>query len=286
VSVVVIRYLVGGAVAAVSIVASSLPAAADPWSGGGSVSDAGLLARARSEMNELNQGYSAGSPPNCTDEHYLVPEDGNSEVEYHGHLRWIPAFADDPTPPEGVSNEWYRQICYLPDMPPRNTLPQGTSHRRFENVDPEILAQVAVDDVLAEIPTQTIETNPQNAGMVAIPTWFWVEGVPAEGVTATASIPGVTVTATASPGGVEYDFGDGTSLACQGTGTPYAEGATSDCTHTYERAGTYAITATILWTGTYTVNGGPPQPIETAVARTATFDLAVNEAQAINTRGG
>jgi hypothetical protein len=216
----------------------------------------------------------------------LVPEDGNTEVEYHGHLRWVPDFGNDPTPPDGVSNEWYRQICYLPDMPPRDTEPQGASWRRFEYVAPELLAQVAVDDVLAEIPTQTIETSPQTEAMVAIPTWFWVEGVPTEGVTASASIPGVTVTATASPGGVEYDFGDGTTLACQGIGTPYADGATSDCTHTYERAGTYTVAATILWTGTYTVNGGPPQPIETAVARTATFDLAVNEAQAINTGAG
>lgn len=44
------------------------------------------------------------------------------------------------------------------------------------------------------------------------------------------------------------------------------------------------MTASILWRGSYTIDGGAPIPIETAVERTTTFDVTVNEAQAINTR--
>lgn len=280
------RYIVGGIVSMAVLVSAALPAGACDVCGGGDISDAGIRAQARAEMAELNAGYSGG-PPNCTDEHELVPEDGNDVVEYEGYLRWVPDFANDPTPPDGVSNEWYRRICYLPDMPPRDGLARGFHGRRFENVEPEVLAQVAIEDVFTDIGTHTISTSPvvDNA-MVGIPTWFWAENLEGDGETAVAEIPGVRVVATARPGGVNYDFGDGTTLGCAGTGTPYAPGATSDCTHTYETAGHYTVTATVLWTGSYTINGGPPIPIEAAIERTATFDLTVNEAQAINTRPG
>lgn len=49
------------------------------------ITEDGVIAQARAEMNELNAGYPGGPPPtNCTDEHELVPEDGNDIVEYHG----------------------------------------------------------------------------------------------------------------------------------------------------------------------------------------------------------
>ncbi len=280
------RFIVGGTAVVTSVLLAASPTGACDRCSTGGVSDDGVLARARSQMAELNQGYGGNPAPNCNDEHDYVIEDGNDIVEYEGHLRWVPDFANDPTPPDGVSNEWYQQICYLPDMPPRTGQPNGASWLRFEYVAPELLARVAIDDVLAGIPTQTIETSPTTDAWVAIPTWFWITGVPAAGVSATASVPGVSVTATASPGGVNYDFGDGTSMECVGSGTPYSAGATSDCTHEYEQAGHYTIAATILWTGTYSVNGGAPIPIQTAVQRTATFDLPVVEAQAVNTGSG
>jgi len=278
------RYLNAGAIAAVALLVTALPADACDICGSGEVSDAGVRAWARSQIADLNAGYGS-SPPDCNDEHRLAPPDDNDIVEFQGHIRWVPNFENDPTPPhDGPSNEWYERVCVIPERPGR----PGDTFRRFEYVTPEILAQVAVDNALAEIPTQTIRSNPTTAAMVAIPTWFWVDGVPPEGVSASVSLPNppVRVTATASPGGVHYDFGDGTSLDCQGSGTPYAPGATSDCTHDFQTAGNYQITATILWTGTYSINDGPPIPIEAAIERSASYDLAVNEAQAINTESG
>jgi hypothetical protein len=285
------RLTVGGAVVAVGLMFFGLPAEACPTCAGSNLSDDGLIAEARSQMNELNQGYNGNAAPNCTEEDSLfhagedgVDDDGNDTVEHHGYLRWAPDFADDPTPPDdGPSIEWYQQVCYIPGPPSMTLL--GTSWQRFDAVTPENLARVAIDDMLASIPQHTISVNPTGPSLVALDTWFWVDGGAIEPVQAVASVPGVTVVATAEPGGVTFDFGDGTSLECEDFGTPYAAGASSDCTHAFDGAGTYSITATIVWRGSYTVNGGAPIAIETGVERTATFTLAVNEAQAINTQG-
>jgi hypothetical protein len=245
-------------------------------------------------MTELGRGYPGGAPPyNCSEEDSLfIPRDGdgnevggddNDTVDHQGWMRWVPDFANDPTPPDGVSNEWYQQVCYIPG-PPSQTLP-GASWQRFDAVNPENLARVAIDDMLAGIPQHTIETNPDIEGFVGFETWFWIDGGMLEPVTATASIPFMTVVATAEPGRVQFDFGDGATGECTGSGTPWSEGATSDCTHQYEVAGHYEVTATIEWTGSYTVNGGAPVVIDEVATRTATLDLPVEEGQAINTTG-
>lgn len=249
------------------------------------ITEDGVIAQARAEMNELNAGYPGGPPPtNCTDEHELVPEDGNDIVEYHGWLRWVPNFENDPTPPDGTSNEWYRHTCYLPDMPPRTGEPLMYHSRRFDAVTPENIARVAVDDMLAGIPDHAIETSPADASLVAVDTWFWVTGEATTPQQAIASVPGTTVVATAEPGGLHLDFGGGEPLDCGDFGVPWSAGATSECVHAFQTAGIHQVTASILWRGSYTIDGGAPIPIETAVERTTTFDVTVNEAQAINTR--
>ena len=127
------RLTVGGAVVAVGLIFFGLPAEACPTCGGSNLSDDGLIAEARSQMNELNQGYNGNPAPNCTEEDSLfhagedgVDDDGNDTVEHHGYLRWAPDFADDPTPPDdGPSIEWYQQVCYIPGPPSMTLL--GTS---------------------------------------------------------------------------------------------------------------------------------------------------------------
>lgn len=284
------RLALCGATVVAALLFTGLPADACPTCGGSDLSNDGLIAQARRQMQELNAGYGGNPSPDCTDEdsQFALGEtgqdDGNDTVDHQGYLRWVPDFADDPTPPrDGPSIEWFQQVCYVPG-PPSLEL-RAASWRRFDAVTPENLALVAIDDMLAGIPQHTIGVNPAVDSMVAIDTWFWVDGGAVEPVSATAFVPGVTVVATAEPGGVSFDLGDGNTLECDDFGTPYAPGASSTCTHAYEAAGTYTITATILWQGSYTINGGAPIPIETGVERTATFTLNVNEAQAINTEG-
>ncbi len=293
---------VGAALALVvgaSLVTAGPPAAAQDGPGAGPCATCtgavtptpeGLLAQARSEMAELNSV--ANDPPPCTDESndYVGTEDGANDgtVQHEGYLQyrltavaqedWDAAYGGDD------SSTFYRLECFLPGV----SSPWGllVDVVEFQAVNPQVLAQVAIDDALALIPTQTVRRSPSGRSLVGVPTWFWVDGAD-DVVAATASVPGMSVTATASPGAVRFDLGDGTTMECAGRGTPYEAGATSDCTHTYERAGHYTVTSTILWTGTYTVNDAGPFPIANAVARTATLpDLPVNEAQAINTGGG
>lgn len=290
---IVVALVLAAGLTSLGLVLAPAPAGADP--GCLSCTDVaitpeGLLAQARSQMAELNDV--ANDPPPCNDETPGAgfPDDGNDTIEYEGYIRWVLTYNEQHVWDEDETTTGYRRECFLPDAPheddgsnPYNGLLEV---RIFDAISPQTVAQVAIDDMLTQVPTHSIETNPSAAGMVAIPTWFWVTGVPEGGVEATASVPGISVVARATPGAVTYEFGDGASLECTGGGTPYAVGATSDCTHDYQRAGTYTITSTILWTGTYTVNGQGPFPISTAVPRTDSFTLAVNEAQAINTGAG
>ena len=158
----------------------------------------------------------------------------------------------------------------------------------FDAIAPQVIAQVAIDDVLSQIPALSISTNPEDDSLVAIDTWFWVDGVPPTTVSRRQrSVPGIAVVATAYPGGVcGSTSATAPAPSARVPASTYTAGATSDCTHEYQVAGDYTITATVLWTGTYTVNGQGPFPITTAVPRTDTFNLPVNEAQAINTGSG
>ena len=249
----------------------------------------GLLAEARNQIAELNQSLS--NPKPCSEEDPDRGDDDNATVEHSGYYRWrLPVNTEETWDAvnEGTqAGTWYRYECFIPSLDDDFGYWLGVEEglREFTAVNPQILAQVAIDDALALIPTQTIRTSPGAEGLVGLDTWFWVDGVPEQGVSATASVPGMEVAATARPGGVHFELGDRTVLDCEGTGVPWSPGATSDCTHSYNRAGHYTVTSTILWTGTYTLNGAGPYEITTAVPRTDSFELPVSEAQAINTEG-
>ena len=255
---------------------------------GGDITEAGVLAETRSQMNELQTGYGSGNHIPCNDEDDLAEEDGNDIVEAEGWYRWVPDFANDPTPPDNGAGEWYRYVCHIPGRSDFPVTPRGASWRRFEAVTPQNLALVAIDDMLAEIGDPDLSTNPAVESLVGLHTWFWIDASSLATAQATASVPGITVVATATPSAIRFDFGDGTSMECPGAGTPWTPGSPegpSDCSHLYERAGNYTVTAGVLWSGTYSVNGGPPTPIGSSIVRQDSVDLTVLEAQAVNTNG-
>lgn len=295
------RKLLGAAAVMVAATAPSIitvgavavpPAAAcdGNFCGSGNITDAGLLAETAAQMDELSTGRGGRSIP-CTDEDPLAEEDGNEDVEAHGVYRWVPDYANDPTPPDDGAGEWYRYVCYIEGRPVFPASPAGASWRRFEAVTPENVALLAIDRMLAGIPTQWVHTSPDAAGangafpLVGMDTWFWIDASSLDTVTAQAGVPGIiSVVATARPSGVTYDFGDGASLECD-EGVPWSPGATSECTHAYQAAGGYTVTSSIGWSGTYSVNGGPATPIGSSIVRQSTLAITVEEAQAINTNG-
>jgi hypothetical protein len=203
--------------------------------------DAGFLARVRTEMGILNDA--ASNPQPCTT---TVIVNGVSE-ERQGILRWrSTALGEEGHDELGNGTEtgtWYRQECFVEGV--HTDFGELLELREFEAINPQALAQVAIDDALAAINTHTLMTSPTDEGLVGMATWYWV-------------------------------------LVCGGLGVAWAPGASSDCTATYQRAGTYTVTATLNWTGTYTVNGAGPFDVTVPVTRVETSVLPVAEAQAIN----
>jgi len=128
--------------------------------------------------------------------------------------------------------------------------------------------------------------------LVGLPTWLWVDPgdlgtEKAEVIAGSVKVIG-TVTAT----DVVWDTGDGQSFRCNGPGTPWTPGATPGpqaCTHTYTKSsattptGTFKITATITWSGTYTVTGAPGGGPLGPITETSSTTVRVAEGQAINT---
>jgi hypothetical protein len=63
-----------------------------------------------------------------------------------------------------------------------------------------------------------------------------------------------------------------------------ASAQSSNCTHTYLRAGNYTATATVVYDISFTSNVGVNGTLGT-IEPSSTIALAVAEAQAINTKG-
>jgi len=162
--------------------------------------------------------------------------------------------------------------------------------------DPAVLAALARQTLGLPIPV--IRSSPAQAALqlTNLPTWLWIN--PAEWVpeSKTATVPGESVTATATPVSVTWHPGDGSTVTCQGAGTPYTSAdnpgsASPDCGHTYttssagQPGGAFQATATITWDVTWQGAGGVggvlPPLLTTAVA---VFRVA--ESQALNTSGG
>jgi hypothetical protein len=128
-----------------------------------------------------------------------------------------------------------------------------------------------------------------------LPTWLWIN--PAEWVpeSKTATVPGESVTATATPVSVTWHPGDGSTVTCQGAGTPYTSAAnpaaaSPDCGHTYtassagQPGGAFQATATITWDVTWQGAGGAGGALP-PLFTTAAAAFRVAESQALNTSG-
>ena len=123
--------------------------------------------------------------------------------------------------------------------------------------DPRVLARQAIAMMnLRAVEIGIVpEPRPGSIGIIGLPTWMWVQN-PTQStvgpITRSASAGGFTVTATAKVTKTVWDMGDGTSVTCNGRGTPYADKygkqSSPTCGHTYTRQGRYAVTATSYWT--------------------------------------
>ncbi|SFK89050.1 hypothetical protein SAMN05421835_1424 [Amycolatopsis sacchari] len=145
-----------------------------------------------------------------------------------------------------------------------------------------------------KLPSPAISANPAGDQLVNLPTWMWLSSGWGP-VSTTASVPGVSVTATATPGFVTWSMGDGSTVVCNGAGTPYSVGTdpaapSPDCGHVYHRSSAaqpgqaFGVTATVHWTVTWSGAGQGGTFPEMTTTSTESFRVA--ESQALNNGGG
>ncbi|GIG63211.1 hypothetical protein Lfu02_75830 [Longispora fulva] len=117
-----------------------------------------------------------------------------------------------------------------------------------------------------------------------VPTWLWAQSSSWDAKSATATVAGVSVTATARPRDLRVSTGDGAAVVCQGAGTPWTPSlaptaASPSCGHTFTRAGSYTLTATVTWDVSW-VGAGASGTVP-ALTTSTSVTVVVVEAQAL-----
>ncbi len=120
-------------------------------------------------------------------------------------------------------------------------------------IDPAVV-RAAVFRIVG-LPAIGVGTNP-DPGLVALPSWFWVEGYGGGVLRGSEALGRSAVDVEITPMSYRWNFGDGTSLLTGSVGLRYP--AESNIDHTYERAsaGTYTLRLDITWSARYRENGG------------------------------
>ncbi len=200
----------------------------------------------------------------------------------------------DPSPkpaPGGATGRWY--LCHRLDQDPAAG---GTAYEVWLEEAPAVDPGQLALDILARLQLQKIQIGitPEQGktGLVGLPTYLWVDnpGPRTLGpITDSATQGNVTVTLTATVDHVTWSLGDGTTLRCRGTGTPYQDafGAAPSptCGHTYRRpstsltGGAYPVSATAVWRVEWT---GAGQSGSIPFQITANGTVRIGEAQALN----
>ena len=169
--------------------------------------------------------------------------------------------------PEGIPVIWKK-------APKAITNPDWTDYRAITG--PTCLYDAEPENVLANIAARILNDFrqlPVNPGSLeAQPFPHTLKGGPTNFYATTGeqgfdvTILGQTVHLTATPANYTYTFGDGTTLGptpAAGYSIPEAEWLNNETrtSHIYTDTGNYQATLTTSFTGTYSVNNGPPLPI-------------------------
>ncbi|MDX3370270.1 ATP/GTP-binding protein [Streptomyces sp. ME02-6987-2C] len=223
---------------------------------------------------------SSGKPPACTYEKMEPQPPADSEYRL-GHAAdekgAIFIRSCELTRDDGTGTMTDEQLVWVADgeEPPA--------------VDPEAVAAIAVSKM--ELLGPDI-ASPRTAGRytVGVPMWLWVDQTPTSygPQTTSATAGAVTVTATARVSSIAWSMGDGSTVTCNGPGTPYkgssdiAESPT--CGHIYKassakaQSGKFTVTATSTWTVDWQGGGESGQFTE---IRESDVQVAIGELQVV-----
>jgi hypothetical protein len=134
------------------------------------------------------------------------------------------------------------------------------------------------------VPEMAISANP-DTGLVALPSWFWVDGYDGTPISSSTTLGGITVEVQIVPQRYTWSFGDGGTLETTSPGEPYP--AESDIQHSYEQSslgagGAFVVTVEISFSAQYRVNGDAWQSLD-AITRSFTIDYPVQQLQSVLT---
>ncbi|WP_350277479.1 hypothetical protein [Kribbella sp. HUAS MG21] len=126
-------------------------------------------------------------------------------------------------------------------------------------VDPVTLAYQAVTEMELAAPLIRTAPDASQVGLVNMPVWLWVAKTENTWgpIVRSASVPGLSVTATARVKAVNWSMGDGSTVRCEGPGTPYDASmgvkGSPTCGHRYVKTShkmpdcKYPVTAVAQW---------------------------------------
>ena len=149
-------------------------------------------------------------------------------------------------------------------------------------VDPESVAAELRDHV--PVPDITVGVNPAT-GLVAMPSWFWIEGYDGSRIRTSDTLGDVTVEVEIRPTGYRWSFGDGAALEADSLGEAYPQ--ESDIRHIYQQSsltdgGAFRVTVRITFSVRYRVDGGPWEPLD-PITRSFSAAYPVQQLQSILT---
>ncbi len=144
------------------------------------------------------------------------------------------------------------------------------------------IAELALARLPIAVPAPHL--NPATREIVHLPTWLWVDdqGTP----TTSVSLAGVTATLTAHLAEVVWEMGDGTSVRCDGPGTPYDTARPADAQHPTcsripgTRIGKFTVTVTTRWRVEFIATDGTGGGLG-MLTRTSTLPTEVVELQTV-----
>jgi len=149
-------------------------------------------------------------------------------------------------------------------------------------VDPASMAADLRDHV--PVPDITVGVNPAT-GLVAMPSWFWIEGYDGSRIRTSDTLGDVTVEVEIRPTGYRWSFGDGAELETDSLGEAYPQ--VSDIRHTYQQSsldggGAFRVTVRITFSVRYRVDDGPWEPLD-PITRSFSAAYPVQQLQSILT---
>ncbi|MBI9114550.1 hypothetical protein [Sanguibacter suaedae] len=213
--------------------------------------------------------------------------DGYEAHKDDGEGRWFNSVCDSRSRGDETPSETWDAITAISESTPLAVFVPAGAEPPMPEVSVEVLRDVAADEMT--LPDPVVGWNPRSetndATVVGIDTWVWLEDPVTElYVTATAGTNSATVTASFET--MTLSAPDTPPTTCTSPGTPWTDGARSDCTIAFARSSanrptrTTPLTITTGWATSWTANGTDQGPLDTQTT-TGQADIPVAEIQVI-----